>query len=551
MCDRVRPVSHVSVSNLAYAHPGGNLLFENVSFKIAPGSHVGVVGVNGVGKSTLFGVIMGTLPADEGDASTGGRVAHMPQDVGVAGDPRTVRELLLGLTVGALRDAGERVNAAEKRLAAGDEEAGMALGAAIGDWSELGGYEVEAQWDSACRRIVRQSFHELADRPAITLSGGERKRLVLDVLLRSDADVLLLDEPDNFLDIPAKRELEAQLQATRKTVLVISHDRDLLSRGVNVILTLEGNGAWLHHGSYATYPEARADRQRKLGDAVARWNEEEKRLRELVRVFKERARYSPDLAKRANAFETRWKRFKDEGPPPPPVTEQQINVRLRGADSARRVLDLRGVGVPELVRPFSDEVHFGERIGIVGPNGGGKTHLMRMLNGDEPPAIGEVVVGPRVSTGLFTQLNARTDFSGRGVLEVVEERLGALQPSMSALARYGLQGAANRTYDTLSGGQKARLEILCLELEGHNLLLLDEPTDNLDIDSSEALEQALDGFEGTVVAVSHDRAFLRRLDRFLMVLHDGTVLSLPDVDTALEALNDPVDARSIRLAKAL
>ena len=551
MCDRVRPVSHVSVSNLAYAHPGGNLLFENVSFKIAPGSHVGVVGVNGVGKSTLFGVIMGALPADEGDASTGGRVAHMPQDVGVAGDPRTVRELLLGLTVGALRDAGERVNAAEKRLAAGDDEAGMALGAAIGDWSELGGYEVEAQWDSACRRIVRQSFHALADRPAITLSGGERKRLVLDVLLRSDADVLLLDEPDNFLDIPAKRELEAQLQATRKTVLVISHDRDLLSRGVNVILTLEGNGAWLHHGSYATYPEARADRQRKLGDAVARWNEEEKRLRELVRVFKERARYSPDLAKRANAFETRWKRFKDEGPPPPPVTEQQINVRLRGADSARRVLDLRGVGVPELVRPFSDEVHFGERIGIVGPNGGGKTHLMRMLNGDEPPAIGEVVVGPRVSTGLFTQLNARTDFAGRGVLEVVEERLGALQPSMSALARYGLQGAANRTYDTLSGGQKARLEILCLELEGHNLLLLDEPTDNLDIDSSEALEQALDGFEGTVVAVSHDRAFLRRLDRFLMVLHDGTVLSLPDVDTALEALNDPVDARSIRLAKAL
>jgi ATPase subunit of ABC transporter with duplicated ATPase domains len=551
MCDRFRPVSHVSVSNLAYAHPGGNLLFESVSFKIAPGSHVGVVGVNGVGKSTLFGVIMGALPADEGDASTGGRVAHMPQDVGVAGDPRTVRELLLGLTVGALRDAGERVNAAEKALAAGDEEAGMALGAAIGDWSELGGYEVEAQWDSACRRIVRQSFHQLADRAAITLSGGERKRLVLDVLLRSDADVLLLDEPDNFLDIPAKRELEAQLRATRKTVLVISHDRDLLSQAVNVILTLEGNGAWLHHGSYATYPEARIERQRKLGDAVARWNEEEKRLRELMRVFKERARYSPDLAKRANAFETRWKRFKDEGPPPPPVAEQQINVRLRGADSARRVLDLRAVGVPGLVRPFTDEVHFGERIGIVGPNGGGKTHLMRMLNGDETPALGAVVTGPRVSAGLFTQLNARADFAGRGVLDVVEERLGAMQPSMSALARYGLQGAANRSYDTLSGGQKARLEILCLELEGHNLLLLDEPTDNLDIDSSEALEEALDGFDGTVVAVSHDRAFLRRLDRFLMVLHDGTVLGLPDVDTALEALNQPGDARSIRLAKAL
>ena len=544
-------MSHVSASNLAYAHPGGNLLFEGVSFKIPPGSHVGVVGVNGVGKSTLFGVITGALPADEGDASTGGRVAHMPQDVGVAGDPRTVRELLLGLSTGALRDAGERMSVAEGLLASGDERAGMALGTAIGDWSELGGYELEGQWDAACRRIVRQGFQELADRPAITLSGGERKRLVLDVLLRSDAEVLLLDEPDNFLDIPAKHELEEQIRRSRKTILVISHDRDLLSGCVNVILTLEGNGAWLHHGSYETYPQARAERQRKLGDAVDRWNEEEKRLRELTRIFKERARYSPDLAKRANAFETRWKRFRDEGPPPPPVSEQQIKVRLRGGDSARRVLDLRGVGLPGLVSPFSDEIHFGERVGIVGPNGGGKTHLIRVLSGQEAPADGELVTGPRVSAGLFTQLNARSDFSGRGVLEVVEERLGATQPSMSALARYGLQDAANRGYDTLSGGQKARLEILCLELEGHNLLLLDEPTDNLDIDSCEALERALDGFDGTVVAISHDRAFLRRLDRFLMVLLDGTVLGLPDPQAALDALAAPDDARDARLAKVL
>ena len=544
-------MSHVSASNLAYAHPGGNLLFEGVSFKISPGAHVGVVGVNGVGKSTLFGVLMGSLPADDGATSAGGRIAHMPQDIGVAGDPRTVRELLLGLATGALREAGERMNAAEKALAGGDDEAGMALGTAIGDWSELGGYELEAQWDAACRRLVRKGFAELADRPAVSLSGGERKRLVLDVLLRSDAEILLLDEPDNFLDIPAKRELEQQLRASRKTVLVISHDRDLLSEGVNVILTLEGNGAWLHHGSYASYPEAREERQRSLGDAVERWNEEEKRLRELTRTFKERARYSPDLAKRASAFETRWKRFRDAGPPPPPVTEQQIKVRLRGADSARRVLDLRRVGVDGLIRPFSDEIHFGERVGIVGPNGGGKTHLMRLLNGDEAPGVGELVTGPRVSAGLFTQLNARADFSGKGVLEVVEERLGATQPSMSALARYGLQDASRRTYDTLSGGQKARLEILCLELEGHNLLLLDEPTDNLDIDSCEALEQALEGFEGTVVAVSHDRAFLRRLDRFLMVLHDGTVLGLPDQDSALEALEAPEQARAVTLAKVL
>ena len=122
---------------------------------------------------------------------------------------------------------------------------------------------------------------------------------------------------------------------------------------------------------------------------------------------------------------------------------------------------------------------------------------------------------------------------------------------MGALARFGLAEAARRRFETLSGGQRARLEVLCLELEGHNLLLLDEPTDNLDIDSSLALESALEGFEGTVVAVSHDRAFLRRLDRFLMLLHDGTVLALPDYHTALEALVRPGSAPQVRLAKTL
>jgi ATPase subunit of ABC transporter with duplicated ATPase domains len=130
-------------------------------------------------------------------------------------------------------------------------------------------------------------------------------------------------------------------------------------------------------------------------------------------------------------------------------------------------------------------------------------------------------------------------------------RSGGVQAAMGALARYGLADAARRSYDVLSGGEKARLEVLVLELEGHNLLLLDEPTDNLDIESSDALERALSTFEGTVVAVSHDRAFLRTMDRFLMVLHDGTVLSLPEYGSALAALIDPAHAADVRLAKPL
>ena len=540
-------MSHVIASGLAYAHPGGDLLFSDVSFRISPGQHVGLVGANGVGKSTLFGVLAGRLPADEGEVSVGGRPALMAQDVGAGDDGRTVRELLLSLAPEALRRAGEAMGDAERRLAAGDEEAGMALGAAIGEWSDLGGYELEGRWDAACRRIVRQGLAELADRPAVTLSGGERKRLVLDLLFASDADVLLLDEPDNFLDVPAKQDLERQIAGSKKTVLLISHDREVLSGAVGAILTLEAGGAWLHGGSYATYPEARADRQRRLGDAVKRWKDEERRLRELVRTFKERARYAPDWAKKADAAESRWRRWADAGPPPAPVVDQHIKVRMRGSDSARRVLALRETAIDGLVEPFSDEIHFGERVGLIGPNGGGKTHLMRLLAGEEEPDRGEIVLGPRVSPGFFTQLNARSDLAGRTVLDAVEERVHATEAAMGALARYGLADAARRSYDVLSGGQKARLEILCLELEGHNLLLLDEPTDNLDVESSEALESALDGFEGTVVAVSHDRAFLAKLDRFLHVGHDGVVTVLPDARAALAHLErGPLSGRGPR-----
>jgi ATPase subunit of ABC transporter with duplicated ATPase domains len=543
-------VAHVAVTDLAYAHPGGDLLFSGVSFKVAPGAKVAMVGANGVGKSTLLRILSGDLTADEGEAVVGGRVVRMPQDVGAAGDTRTVRELLLALAPHALRGAGERMLAAERALEGGDDDAGVALGAAIGDWSELGGYELEGQWDAACRRIVRSPFAELADRPAVTLSGGERKRLVLDLLFGGDAEVLLLDEPDNFLDVPAKRDLERQIAGSKKTVLMISHDRELLAGAARSVVTLEGNGAWTHPGSYATYPEAREKRQKAMGDALKRWREEEKRLRELTRTFKERAKYSSDWAKKADAMETRWKRFAAT-PPPPPVTDQQIKVRIRGGDSARLALVLDEVGIDGLVWPFSEEIHYGERVGLIGPNGGGKTHLMRAFGGEPGLHEGGIRIGNRVSIGSFTQLNRRADFAGRTAIDVVRERVPAVQQAMGALARYGLADAAQRSYDVLSGGQKARLEILCLELEGHNLLLLDEPTDNLDIDSSEALEAALDGFEGTVVAVSHDRALLSRLDRFLMVLHDGTVLSLPDYESALAALLDPESAGDVRLAKVL
>lgn len=540
------------VSNLAYAHPGGDLLFSEVSFKLSPGRHAGLVGTNGVGKTTLMRVLAGELPAAEGDADLG-PFAYMPQDVGQGREAGTVREMLLRVAPARLQDAGLRALQAERGLASGSDPAvaGMQLGQALADWSERGGYELEAVWDAACREVVRVGFDDVGARPAAALSGGERKQLVLAALFASDASVLLLDEPDNFLDIPAKRQLEARIATSKKTVLLISHDRELLSGATNSIVTLETGGAWVHPESYRTYVQGRRQRQERLGSRLEQWQREERRLFQYYKTMKQRAKISDVLAKRAAAAETRWRRFVDEGPPPAPASDQVVVMRIRGGDSARIVVALKDLGIDGLVEPFEEEIHYGERVGLIGPNGSGKTHLLSLLAGEATPHSGELRIGNRVSTGLFTQLNAKPEMAGRLVIDVVREREGEHQKAMGALARYGLQGAATRSTDTLSGGQRARLEILCLELEGHNLLLLDEPTDNLDIDSAEALEQALDGFNGTVVAVSHDRAFLRSLDRFLLLNHDGAIYSIPDGDLAIRALSDPAGAGEMRLVKRL
>ena len=458
--------------------------------------------------------------------------------------------MLIDVAVPELRSAGRALIAAEAALADGTDD-GMGYAEAITDWGDLGGYELEAEWAAAAERSVKTPITDFSTRLVGELSGGERKRLVLDLLLNSGVDVLLLDEPDNYLDIPTRVWLEDQILACPSTILMVSHDRSLLERVATKVVVLEGAGCWVHGGSYATFPEARAKRQAQLGDALKRWNTEERRLHAHMKVMKTRAAQNFKNATKANAAETRWEKFVAAGPPPPPVRDENIHVNLRGADSARRVLNIVDTSIGDLFFPFSDEVHFGERVGLIGPNGTGKTHLLKALAGEVEPDEGSIGLGPRTSVGTFTQINDRADFLGREAVDIVKERTRDEEASMKSLARYGLANQARQEFETLSGGQKARLEILCLELEGHNVLLLDEPTDNLDVESSEALEQALDGFQGTVVAVSHDRTFLERLDRFIMINDDGSVYSLPDFDVAMAGLADPPSVATIKLAKSL
>ncbi len=553
-------MANITVSSLAFAHPGGTELFDGVSFTVAPGAHAALIGNNGVGKTTLMRTLPGELRAPDGEFAVGtpggpdGRVRYMPQDVGVGSDETTVRHLLAECSPEPLRSAGRRLLAAEVAVEAApdDGDAAMELAEAIGDWSDHGGYLAEATWDATLQRVVRAGLDEVGGRRTSQLSGGERKQVVLDLLFGSDAEVLLLDEPDNYLDLPAKHWLERTISTTDKTVLMISHDRALLDACTNRVVTLESSGAWVHGESYRTYGDAREARQARLGDALERWNDEERRLFRHYKIMKQRASISPDMASRASAAETRWKKWVEAGPPPPPATEQQLRVRLKGGDSARRVVIAEHLELDDLTFPFSGEVSFGERLGLIGPNGSGKTHLLRLLEGDETVAhSGSIRLGSRVDAGRFTQVNDHPDFVGRTTIEPVAERVGNHEKAMAALGRYGLAHTGRQPYETLSGGQKARLEILCLELDGHNLLLLDEPTDNLDIESSEALEQALDGFQGTVIAVSHDRTFLAKLDRFLMIDDDGSVYLVPDFELALRALADPGQVASLPRVKLI
>ncbi|MEI8238040.1 MAG: ATP-binding cassette domain-containing protein, partial [Actinomycetota bacterium] len=461
-------MSSIVVSELEYAPPGADSLFFDVSFGVGPGEHAALVGANGVGKSMILRILSAQLQADDGAFALEGTVLTMTQDVGMARPTDTLQQMLIEVAPIALRDAGREMVSAEREMLDGSDassiDGGMRYAEAITHWGDMGGYELEAQWAAAARRSVKTPVEEFHTRLVGELSGGERKRLVLDLLFNSNAEVLLLDEPDNYLDIPTRVWLEEQIKACKSTILMVSHDRTLLERVATKIIVIEGSGCWVHGGSYVTFPDARAKRQELLGDALKRWNFEERRLYQHMKIMKTRAAQNFKNATKANAAETRWEKFVAIGPPPPPVPDQQIYVSLRGADSARRVVKLDDVSVGDLFFPFSDEVHFGERLGLIGPNGTGKSHLLGALAGTADEVTGTVQFGPRTSVGMFNQVNDRPDFRGKQCLDIVRQRVFDDEKSMKALARYGLVNNARQEFQTLSGGQKARLEILCLEL---------------------------------------------------------------------------------------
>jgi ATPase subunit of ABC transporter with duplicated ATPase domains len=453
----------------------------------------------------------------------------MPQFVGSVRDERTVRDLLVSVARPVIRDAARAVDAAELAIMERDDEAAqLAYAQALSDWADAGGYAAETVWDMCTMSALGVPYEKAQWRGATTLSGGEQKRLVLEALLRGPDEVLLLDEPDNYLDVPGKRWLEGQLRETAKTVLFVSHDRELLARAASKIVSAEpapgGSDVWVHGGGFGSYHEARAQRFERFEELRRRWDEKHAQLKKLVLDMRQYAANSDAMASRYAAAQTRLRKFEEAGPPPEPPRKQDIRMRLRGGRTGVRAITCSGLELTGLMRPFNLEVFYGERVAVLGSNGSGKSHFLRLLAGQEVAHTGSWKLGARVVPGFFAQTHAHPDLEGRTLAGILwDDHAKDRGAAMSVLRRYELDRQGDQVFGKLSGGQQARFQILLLELAGATALLLDEPTDNLDLESAEALQDGLETYEGTVLAVTHDRWFARSFDRFLIFGADGVV----------------------------
>ena len=543
-------MGHVDVNGVGYFLPDGRQLLRDIAFRVGDGAKVALVGANGAGKTTLLKIIAGDLDAHEGSVGRSGGLGVMRQFVGSVRDSSTVRDLLVSVAPPAVRAAATALEASELAMMEKDAEKTQLLYAqALADWADAGGYDAEVLWDTCTVAALGVPFEKAQWREVRTLSGGEQKRLVLEALLRGPDEVLMLDEPDNYLDVPGKRWLEQSLRESPKTVLFVSHDRELLSHTATRVVTVElgaaGNTVWTHGGGFATYHAARRDRFSRLEELRRRWDEDRAKLKALVLMYKQKAAYNDGMASRYQAAQTRLRMFDDAGPPEAIPREQNVKMRLRGARTGKRAIVCTDLELTGLMKPFDLEVWYGDRVAVLGSNGSGKSHFLRLLaiGGSDPDGehrpVEDVVMAPvahtgrarlgaRVRPGWFAQTHEHPELIARTLLDILwrgDERRGGMgrEEASRVLDRYELAGAAEQPFESLSGGQQARLQILLLELSGATMLLLDEPTDNLDLVSAEALEEGLEAFDGTVVAVTHDRWFARGFDRFLVFGADGGV----------------------------
>ena len=501
-------------------HYGANEVIRGVSWRIEPGHHVGLVGRNGCGKTTLFHMMTGRLLADDGQIhrQSTGRVGFLPQDPEFDGAATVLRTALKAFQ--HLLDLGTELSDLEARMAQGETgESLLSRYGQVRDRYEMdGGYALEAR---AKAILFGLGFNEQElSQQVETLSGGQKNRLMLAQLLAREPDLLLLDEPTNHLDLGAIEWLEGFLGAYGGAYIIVSHDRYFLDKTVRIVAELSDGRLETYSGGYSYYVAERArrrDRQRKAHEEqqafVART--EDFVRRNMVGQKTKQAQSRQKVLDRLDRVE-------------PPGAEKTVTLRfesaLRGGDRAVEIEGLSaGFGETELFGGLNLVLRRGDRLGIVGPNGSGKTTLLRLLTGQLKPTTGHVRLGRNIKIGYYDQAREDLDSEATVLDEVWSITPGATMGEMrNFLGAFLFSGDdVTRTVGTLSGGERSRVALAKLMRTRLNLLILDEPTNHLDIPARSVLEDALGRFDGTLVTVSHDRYFLNRLVTRLLVLGQG------------------------------
>ncbi len=527
------------IHNLGRQH-GGRIIFSSISLSIQDTEKIGLVGPNGIGKSTLLRTLAGIEACDSGTVvlRRNVRVAYLAQEY--AGQPgRAVIDELLSAR-DDLRELERQIASAETRMGDPEVTSNMALlervlaehERLLARFEELGGHRLHSRAETILRDMELDEEHW--HKPMELLSGGQRKLVGLARCLLADPDLLLLDEPDNHLDMARKTMLENLIQEFDGAVIIISHDRYLLDETVNLIVELEparevGARIKRWEGNYSAYVTQKELALLKQQQDFAAQQKEITRLEAAIARFKLWASIvvSERHIKQARNKQRQIDRMdKVERP----VLERrrmalEFHPRLRGGVKA---IELRKID-----KVFGDQILFlgaeatilnGERVGIVGPNGAGKSVLLRLMLGMLEPDGGMVWVGPSIQTGYYAQQHETLDLNQTPIEALRELRPMYEGEAVAKLGRFLIPYAAStQPIARLSGGEKSRVQLARLMLSGANCLLLDEPTNNLDIPSAEVLEQALDDFAGTVVVVSHDRYFLDRVVDRIFEIHEGEV----------------------------
>ena len=512
---------------------GAKRIFENINWEVQRGQKIGLIGANGAGKSSLFKLIEGEHSPEMGGSITRARLVttgYLPQqpeldftltalDAALAGNPRVAEvHAELERVENSLGDP--EVYTHERKLQHALEQQHQLLE----EYRSLGGDSYPAHVRELLLGLGLAES-ELA-KPLSVLSGGQKKLIGLARLLLVNPDILLLDEPDNHLDLPGKMYLEKLIREYEGTVVLISHDRYLLDAAVTHIAELEDGKLTLFEGDYSSYitdKETRLARQEELFRA---------QKHEITRLAAAIKRYAiwgkiydnEDFARKAKSMQ---KRLDKMDKVEKPVTDRRrMELRLNGWRGSNKVLELaalsKSFGAKRVFTDLNETIWHGERVGLIGPNGAGKSVLLRMILEKEQPDSGEIKIGPSISIGHYAQEHETLDFD-QTVLDTVRYA-GEMSESRATafLLRYLFTyKQVSQKIGELSGGERSRLQLALVVLSGANFLLLDEPTNNLDIASAEVLEQALEDFEGTVLVISHDRYFLDRTVDRLLVIENG------------------------------